>query len=99
MSKYEFSPEALADLEELLTYVADENERAADRLESVLQKAFEHLARWPESGHHREDITEQEVRFWTASRYLIVYRALADRVQIIALLHSSRDIPQILRFR
>jgi plasmid stabilization system protein ParE len=45
--KYEFSKEALADLEELLAYVARESEMAADRLEAEFWKAFTHLALWP----------------------------------------------------
>lgn len=57
------------------------------------------LARQPRIGHTRLDLTDRDVRFWTVDSYLIVYRQLPKTVEIVALLHGSRDIPEVMRKR
>ena len=47
----------------------------------------------------REDITKAPLRFWTVQafpNYLIVYDPASEPLQIIRILHSSRDIQAIL---
>ena len=97
--QYELSPESIQDIAEALIYLDAESPAAADKLQSELIKTFEHLAAWPESGHRRSDLTPQSVRFWKSGRYLIVYRVANRIVQIVAVLHASRDIPEILTQR
>jgi plasmid stabilization system protein ParE len=69
------------------------------KLQAELIDAFEHLSSWPETGHKRSDLTSQPVRFWKSGHYLIVYRFANRTVQIVAVLHTSRDIPEILARR
>ena len=97
--QYELSPESIQDIAEALIYLDAESPAAADKLQAELIKAFEHLAAWPESGHRRSDLTPQPVRFWAAGHYLIVYRVAGHCVQIVAVLHASRDVPEILALR
>jgi toxin ParE1/3/4 len=99
MSGYALSPDALQDLQDIWDFVALDNVNAADQLEDEFFEAFEKLARQPRMGHARPDLTERDVRFWPAASYLIVYRELAEALQIVAVLHGSRDVPEVMRKR
>jgi plasmid stabilization system protein ParE len=99
MSGYVLSPDALQDPQDIWDFIAFDNAEAAGRLEDEIFSAFEKLARQPRMGHPRTDTTEQDVRFWPVSSYLIVYRELASALQVVAVLHGSRDVPEVIRKR
>ncbi len=99
MSAYVLSPDALQDLQDIWDFISLDNANAADQLEDDFFSAFEKLARQPRIGHTRTDLTERAVRFWPEGSYLIVYRELTETLQIVAVLHGSRDIPEVLRKR
>jgi len=99
MSRYVLSPDALQDLQDIWDFVAFDNANAADHLEDEFFNAFEKLARRPRMGHTRPDITERDVRFWPTGSYLIVYREHPEALQVLAVLHGSRDVPEVMRKR
>jgi antitoxin ParD1/3/4/toxin ParE1/3/4 len=99
MPAYVLSPDALQDLQDIWDYIALDNLTAADQLEGDFFNAFEKLARRPRIGHTRRDITERDVRFWPTGSYLIVYREHPKSLQIMAVLHGARDIPEVIRKR
>lgn len=99
MNGYVLSRDAERDLEDLWDYVADDNVEAADRLIARFFDAFEELGRLPGLGHKREDLTNFPVLFWPVGNYLIIYRAEQTPIQIVAVVHGSRDIPAFLRRR
>lgn len=99
MSAYVLSPEALQDLQDIWDFVAFDNVNAADGLEDEFFNAFEKLARQPGMGHYRPDLPEHDVRVWPLGSYLIVYRQLPPTLQIVAVLHGSRDVPEVIRKR
>ena len=97
MSGWELSPEALADLQEIWIYIAADNPSAADKLEAEIFEAFKLLAGHPRLGHKRPDLTAQDVRFWTVcGHYLIIYRHKTKPLQIVRILHGSRDVRERL---
>jgi plasmid stabilization system protein ParE len=60
------------------------------------------LRNWPggpRMGHTRPDVTDRDVRFWPNGSYLIVYRQLPATLQIVAVLHGARDVPEVMRKR
>jgi plasmid stabilization system protein ParE len=99
MSAYVLSPEALQDLQDIWDFVSLDNENAANQLETEFFNAFEKLARRPGMGHTRPDLTHSDIRFWPAGSYLIVYRDHPETLQILAILHGSRDVPEVMRKR
>ncbi len=99
MASYELSPESLADLESIWDFVAADDPVAADRVIDELFAACERIASWPGIGHFRPDLTGAPVRFWPVRPYLVVYRERSDGVQIVAVLHGSRDVPAELEGR
>ena len=57
------------------------------------------LAEGPLRGHSREDLTKHPLRFWTVQpypNYIIVYHPKTDPLQIIRVLHGTRNIAAIL---
>ena len=52
------------------------------------------LARTPDIGHKREDLTRFPLPFFPVGAYLVIYRAIFRRpVEIVAVTQGSRDIP------
>jgi antitoxin ParD1/3/4/toxin ParE1/3/4 len=99
-SRYILAPEAVRDLVQLWRYLEKEVGRStADRVESVIRSKFALLAEFPGTGHWRRDLTSAEVRFFPVYSYLIVYRPDTKPLQIVSILHGSRDVANILRAR
>jgi plasmid stabilization system protein ParE len=99
MSRYSLTPQAVEDLFEIWSYIARDSVEAAKRLEAAVYKACGFLAEGPLRGRTREDVTKLPLRFWTVQafpNYIIVYDPQSDPLQIIRILHGSRDIQAIL---
>ena len=84
MSRYSLSADAGLDLDEIWEYIATDNIDAADRWIAKLFDAFETLARTPNIGHTRQDLTAFPVLFWAVGAYLIIYLAHKRPVEIVA---------------
>ena len=98
MSRYVLSVDAQLDLEEIWDYIAQDSIAAADRWTEKLFDAFEGLARTPQIGHKREDLSDLPVLFWPVGTYLVIYR-VAERVEIVAITQGARDVPRFLTGR
>jgi len=99
MSRYQFTPQAVDDLFEIWSYIARDNVEAANRLENAVHDACTFLAAGPLRGKTREDLTQLPLRFWAVQafpNYIVVYDPETDPLQIIRILHGSRDILAIL---
>ena len=99
MSRYQFTPQAAGDLLEIWSYIAHDSVEAANRVEEAIYKACDLLAEGPLRGHAREDLTRHPLRFWTVQpypNYIIVYHPKTDPLQIIRILHGSRNITALL---
>ena len=99
MREFELHPQALADVEEIWDYIAQDNLAAADRLVDELFEAFAGLAAMPEKGYIRQELTNKLVRFWVVRNYLIVYRPSSTPLQILAVIHGARNVLDLLRQR
>lgn len=94
MSGCLFSPEAEADLVDIVSYVAAKNPVAARKLFEDIQSACSKLAHLPMIGHQRPDLTDDPdtLFFCVQSYYLVIYRKETDPLQIIRVLHGARDV-------
>jgi plasmid stabilization system protein ParE len=97
---YVLASEAAVDLVEIWRYVWGQSSVAtADRIEAeILDKAI-FLSRTPNAGHVREDLTNEQVRFFAVYSYLIVYRPETKPLQIVSILHGRQDLERILKER
>ena len=96
MSRYVLSEPARRDLREIRDYIAQDSVSAARQVLRELRLAFAQLARNPDIGHRREDLTDQAVLFWPVHSYLIIYRPHTSPLQIVRVLHAARDVPNLL---
>lgn len=95
------TPAALADVLRQALYLAENNPEAALRYLAAVEQTLDvissnpHIGAFYGSGNPRL----QELRVWNVrgfEKYLIFYRASPDAVELIRVLHGSRDIPAIL---
>lgn len=90
------APEALIDLAEIWHFIRDQSGvQAADRIEAKIFDQIFFIGQMPGIGHARPDLTEEPVKVFSIYSYLIVYRP-DPPVHIVAVLHASRNVPQML---
>jgi plasmid stabilization system protein ParE len=98
--RYVLAPQAARDLVQIWRYVKREaSQEAADRVESAIRAKCVYLANFPGAGHWRHDLTSIDVRFFSVYSYLIVYRPETKPLQVVTILHGSRDVAGILTQR
>lgn len=95
--RYQLTPEAQAQVDAIGAFIAEDSLEAALKVYDALEKSYEQLARMPEMGHTREDLTDRPLKFWSVYSYLVVYDPASDPLQIIAVLHGARDVERVLR--
>ena len=96
ISRCFLSPIAEQDIDEIITYLAQENPIVARAFLDALFAAMDNLAEFPEIGHVREDLTDKPVKFWPFKwHYLIIYKPTAP-VEIVRVLSGFRDIINLM---
>jgi antitoxin ParD1/3/4/toxin ParE1/3/4 len=99
-ARYILAPRAALDLVEIWRYIKEQASVAiADRVESAIRERMAFLAGTPGAGHHRKDLTDEDVQFFPVYSFLIVYRPDTKPVQIASVLHGHRDLEQLLKGR
>ena len=86
--------QAHLDLIEAALHIAEENLTAADRWLDIIDEKCQSLARMPELGRKRPDLAP-ELRSLPVGNYVIFYRPIPDGIQVIRVLHGTRDIPAL----
>jgi plasmid stabilization system protein ParE len=102
MSAYVLTHLAKADVFDIWSTIAENNEEAADRVEQAIYDACAFVAEAPKRGHSRPDLTTRSLRFWTLTRYpnySVVYRPETAPHEIVAVMHGKRNIHRILKQR
>ena len=95
-SRYSLSPIAERDIDEIITYLAQENPVVARTFLDTLFAAMDNLAEFPEIGHVREDLTDKPVKFWLFKwHYLIIYKPTSP-IEIVRVLSGFRDIINLM---
>ena len=84
------------DIDEIITYLAQENPAVAQNFLDALFDAMNNLAEYPELGHLREDLTDRPVKFWPFKwHYLIIYKPTSP-LEIVRVLSGFRDIINLI---
>jgi toxin ParE1/3/4 len=96
MSEPRITERAESDLDAAWEYLAQRNEAAADRLlDNILKGARQH-ARFPLTGRSREDLAPG-LRSFVVAPYVIFFRPVDDTIEVLRVLHGSRDIDVIMK--
>jgi toxin ParE1/3/4 len=93
------SPRARRDLAGAMRWIAEDNPIAAQGLVEAVAKAAARIGTHPQIGAVRPDLTTGPYRFviLTGYRYVIAYAPNRDPPLILRILHTSRDLPRVLR--
>ncbi|MGV8075350.1 MAG: type II toxin-antitoxin system RelE/ParE family toxin [Syntrophobacteraceae bacterium] len=84
-------PSAKTDLVEIWDYIADDSEALADAFVDLIDKKLLMFASNPGMGRARDDLVEG-LRSFAVGRYVIFYRPIPKGLEIVRVLHGSRDI-------
>src|SRR5262245_34264830 len=84
---------ALAELDEILAYIAERSPRGARNVETRFRHAFDLIARYPEAAERVEQ--RPDVRRLPLVRYpyAIYYEIGPDAVVVLRIIHGSRRQP------
>lgn len=97
MSRFVLTPAARADVEELHDFIYLDSPAAAARVRIALRNAMRRLTAHPHLGHLRQDLADESLRFWPVYSYLVVYRPDTEPLQVVRVLHASRDVRSLLQ--
>lgn len=93
-------PQAERDIEEAFVYVAEDNIDVGVYFLVAIEESIEYLADFPFIGNQRDykNPRFQNIRMWRVKgypNYLIFYLVTDDRIEIIRMVHSSRDLDEM----
>ena len=95
---YRLTPKAKHGLQGIVLAIEQKfGARVADRVLARIVGAFERLAEYPESGHHREDLTDSSaIRFWSVGPTLLAYRVGAEGIEVLLVARGEVDWEKLL---
>ncbi len=82
---------ARADRHEIFEFIAADNLRAARKMDMIFAEKATILIQYPEIGHPGRVPDTRELL--AHRHYFLIYRIRGDEVQILRLLHTSRQWP------
>ena len=92
--KLEFSTHALADLEEIWFHYSEKGEASANKVLKEITGKFSKLLEFPKIGKERNDFLIG-LRSFLAGKFLIFYQEIDSGIEIVRVVHGSRDIQQV----
>lgn len=92
MTHLEWTDPAVADLENIQDYIARDSAEYASAVIERLVLFAERLKAFPQSGRRVPETPDSRVRELIVSSYRIIYRLRRNRAQILAVVHSARNL-------
>ncbi len=89
-------PRTELDLLDIWDYIADDSLQQADEFLDRLEGKLQTLARNPGSGRRREELLTG-LRSFPLGNYLVFFQEIENGIDVIPVLHGSRDIEDIFR--
>jgi toxin ParE1/3/4 len=91
MARVTRRPDAESDVIEIWTYIAEDSVAEADRWVDRLDERLQLWATQPAIGRPREELASS-LRSMPFGRYVVFFVATQDGIDIVRVLHSSRDV-------
>lgn len=92
MGRIRRKPQALQDAAELWYYIATESDSTrADAVLDDIDHTIEMLSNHPKMGRARDEL-KKGLRSFPVHRFVIFYYPLKDGVDIVRILHGTRDL-------
>jgi toxin ParE1/3/4 len=97
VSHYTLSARARLDIQLIWNYIAEHNFDAADRVRNELREAMKLLSDMPGLGHHRSDVKNPRLRFWSVRSYVIAYNPDAKPIHIVRVVHGAQNFKKLFK--
>lgn len=95
MAQILFTPLATEDLQQIWVYIAENaGNEVANKFLLEIKKKCEAIAEFPKSGRLRHEFLIN-LRSFSFKNYIIFYLPLADGIEVLRIIHGSRDIKQV----
>jgi len=91
-----YTESAEADLVSIWQWIAQFDESAADRIIEAMREKARFYVEFPGAGGPRDDL-RPGLRSFVVERYVVFYRPVADSIEILRVLHGSRDIDSLMQ--
>lgn len=91
MARVTRRPQAEADILEIWDYIADDSILDADRWVDSLDEKLALWATQPMMGRSRDELAPG-IRSLAFGRYVVFFEPLSDGIDVVRVLHGSRDI-------
>ena len=88
-------PAAIADVDDIWFYIAQENAAAAQRMIERISDATARLPMFPASGSPRADVHPQ-ARSIPVGQYVVYYRIASETIDIVRVVHAARDTGTVI---
>ena len=92
---YRLSPQARSELEAIGDYIAEDSPANAKRFIDRLTEKFIALGGSPRIGRVRPEL-RPDLRSFPFGAYLILYRIVDDGVEIVRVVHSARNLDDLV---
>ena len=96
MTPVRWTPQAAEDLAAIRDFIARDSPRYATLVVERIVTAVDVLEQFPLSGRIVPERSREDLRELVRPPYRIVYRVLEDRLDIVTVFRSSREIPDVL---
>lgn len=95
MAKLIWSLKAIADLEEICEYISKDSEHYAKLFAQRIVVLAETIAEFPMTGRIVPEYQRDDLRERVFQSYRIVYRVKPEVVEIVAIVHGARLLPEL----
>ena len=93
--RVEWTEPALEDMATIRDYIAEDSTENAYRFTERLFDAAAQLTDFPERGRYVPEAEHDDVRELLYKDYRIIYRVKPEQVDILTVLHGSRDLKRL----
>jgi toxin ParE1/3/4 len=91
VNRFRLSRQAEQDLEDIWIYLTQQDELLADKQIAQILDRFPMLSEFPNMGKQRDDLLTG-LKSFPVKPYIIFYNKIVDGIEIVRVLHQSRDI-------
>lgn len=94
--KVHFTDAATEQLDNIYAYVANDSPHYAKRVIDRILSRIDNAAVMPRAATVVPEYARPDIREVFAYRYRIIYRILSDRIDVIAIVHGAKPLPETL---
>jgi plasmid stabilization system protein ParE len=94
--KIRWSPRAASNFEDICDYIAEDSEYYAALFAKRLNDIIKTIPKFPKSGRIVPEYEDENLREKIYQNYRIVYRLKAEFVEIVAICHGAKQLPDFL---